>query len=154
MLVVPVEAQIEQQFNAAALKKEGVTVIDRFSSKNIDHISKWVDSPKIFEIKYKDESKEIVEKFPNKIINIHPSLLPKYGGKGMYGLNVHMEVLKNNEKKSGFTIHYVNDHYDKGSIIFQKSIPVETSNALELSKKILTQEHKYYPLIIKQVLNV
>ena len=98
--------------------------------------------------------KEIVEKFPNKIINIHPSLLPKYGGKGMYGLNVHMEVVKNNEKKSGFTIHYVDDHYDKGSIIFQKSIPVETSNALELSKKILTQEHKYYPLIIKQVLNV
>ena len=94
------------------------------------------------------------KKFPNKIINIHPSLLPKYGGKGMYGLNVHMEVVKNNEKKSGFTIHYVNDHYDKGSIIFQKSVPVDTFNALELSKKILTQEHKYYPLIIKQVLNV
>jgi phosphoribosylglycinamide formyltransferase-1 len=98
--------------------------------------------------------KKIVEKFPDKIINIHPSLLPKYGGKGMYGLNVHREVIKNNEKKSGFTIHYVNDHYDKGSIIFQKSIPVETFNALELSKKILTQEHKYYPQIIKKVLNV
>ena len=65
-----------------------------------------------------------------------------------------MEVIKNNEKKSGFTIHFVNEQYDRGSIIFQKSIPVETSNALELSKKILTQEHKYYPIIIKQVLNV
>ena len=71
MLVVPVEAQIEQQFNAAALKKEGVTVIDRFSSKNIDHISKWVDSPKIFEIKYKDESKEIVEKLINDYSNLN-----------------------------------------------------------------------------------
>ena len=71
MLVVPVEAQIEQQFNAAALKKEGVTVIDRFSSKNIDHISKWVDSPKIFEIKYKDESKEIVEELINDYSNLN-----------------------------------------------------------------------------------
>ena len=71
MLVVPVEAQIEQQFNAAALKKEGVTVIDRFSLKNIDHISKWVDSPKIFEIKYRDESKEIVEKLINDYSNLN-----------------------------------------------------------------------------------
>ena len=71
MLVVPVEAQIEQQFNAAALKKEGVTVIDRFSSKNIDHISKWVDSPKIFKIKYKDESKEIVKKLINDYSNLN-----------------------------------------------------------------------------------
>ena len=71
MLVVPVEAQIEQQFNAAALKKEGVTVIDRFSSKNIDQISKWVDSPSIFEIKYNDESKEIVEKLINDYSNLN-----------------------------------------------------------------------------------
>ena len=71
MLVVPVESQIEQQFNAAALKKEGVKVIDRFSSKNIDHISKWVDSPKIFEIKYKDESEEIVKKLINDYSNLN-----------------------------------------------------------------------------------
>tara|TARA_B100000575_G_scaffold222309_1_gene182716 strand:+ start:3567 stop:4565 length:999 start_codon:yes stop_codon:yes gene_type:complete len=70
MLVVPVEAQIEQQFNAAALKQEGVTVIDRFSKKNIDHISKWVDSPNILEIKYDDESKEIVEKLINDYSNL------------------------------------------------------------------------------------
>ena len=71
MLVVPVEAQIEQQFNAAALKKEGVTVIDRFSTKNIDHISKWIESPKIFEIKYEDESKEIVDKLIDDFSNFN-----------------------------------------------------------------------------------
>jgi len=71
MLVVPVNSQIEQQFNAAALKKEGVTVIDRFSRKNIDQISEWVDSPKIFEIKYRDESKEIVEKLINDYSNLN-----------------------------------------------------------------------------------
>ncbi|MBJ34546.1 MAG: hypothetical protein CMC90_01415 [Flavobacteriaceae bacterium] len=77
MLVVPVEAQIEQQFNAAALKREGVAVIDKFSFKNIDHISKWIESPKIFEIKYKDESKEIVEKLINDYSDLNKKLWKK-----------------------------------------------------------------------------
>ena len=77
MLVVPVEAQIEQQFNAAALKQEGVTVIDRFSNKNIDHISKWIDSPYVFEIKYEDESKKIVE----KLIDDYSNLKKNYHGR-------------------------------------------------------------------------
>jgi phosphoribosylglycinamide formyltransferase-1 len=63
---------------------------------------------------------KIVSAFENRIINIHPSLLPKYGGKGMYGLNIHKEVILNKEKLSGFTIHYVNQEYDKGAVIFQK----------------------------------
>lgn len=96
---------------------------------------------------------KIVESFKNKIINIHPSLLPKYGGKGMYGINVHQEVIKNNEKLSGFTIHYVNEEYDEGDIIFQKPLKIETTNPNELSKQILKLEHKHYPLIIKKILD-
>ena len=71
MIVVPVEGQIEQQFNAAALKKEGVTVIDRFSKKNIDIISDWIESPKVLEIKYKDESKKIIETIINDYSNLN-----------------------------------------------------------------------------------
>ena len=97
---------------------------------------------------------EIISNFSNKIVNIHPSLLPKYGGKGMYGINVHKAVLENNEKSSGFTIHYVTEEYDEGNIIFQKSFEIDTKTPEELSKKILVQEHKYYPKIIKQILNV
>ena len=67
-------------------------------------------------------SKNIIEKFPNKIKNIHPSLLPAYGGKGMYGMNVHNKVIENSERESGITIHYVNKNYDEGKIIFQKKL--------------------------------
>tara|TARA_B100000963_G_scaffold161975_1_gene140862 strand:+ start:73 stop:669 length:597 start_codon:yes stop_codon:yes gene_type:complete len=96
----------------------------------------------------------IIKNFKNKIINIHPSLLPKYGGKGMYGINVHNEVIKNKEVESGISIHYVNKQYDKGKIIFQKSIPIiYPTNATELSKKIHTLEMKYFPEIIEKLIN-
>ena len=94
----------------------------------------------------------IINSFKNKIINIHPSLLPKHGGKGMFGLNVHKSVINDNEKESGFTIHYVNKDYDEGDIIFQKTIKVGTDDANALAKKVLIEEHKYYPEIIKKVL--
>ena len=94
----------------------------------------------------------IINSFKNKIINIHPSLLPKHGGKGMFGLNVHKSVIKNNERETGLTIHHVNAEYDKGSIIFQKTIKVDTDDANALAKKVLIEEHKYYPEIIKKVL--
>ena len=98
--------------------------------------------------------KKIIENFPNKIINIHPSLLPKYGGKGMYGINVHKKVIENQESESGISIHYVNQNYDEGKVIFQKSItisyPTDTSN---LSKKIHELEMKYFPEVIEKLLN-
>ena len=94
----------------------------------------------------------IIHAFENKIINIHPSLLPKYGGKGMYGLNVHRSVIKNNDSESGFSIHYVNKYYDEGNIIFQKTVKVDTDDPLILANKVLIQEHKYYPEIIKKIL--
>ena len=96
----------------------------------------------------------LIKKFNNKIINIHPSLLPKYGGKGMYGMNVHNEVIKNREAESGISIHYVNNQYDEGKIIFQKSTKIiYPSNAENLSKKIHELEMKYFPEIIEKLIN-
>lgn len=88
----------------------------------------------------------LVKSFDQKMINIHPALLPKYGGKGMYGLNVHQAVINNGEEESGITIHYVNEMFDRGKIIFQTSCKVEKKdNAEKLSKKIKELEHKYLP---------
>lgn len=96
---------------------------------------------------------EIISNFENRIINIHPALLPSYGGKGMYGINIHRSVVANSELFSGLTIHYVNKDYDKGAIIFQKKVELsENESAQTLSKKILKLEHVHYPLIIEKLL--
>ncbi len=96
---------------------------------------------------------QIIEKYPNKIINIHPALLPKYGGKGMYGMNVHHAVLENKEQETGITIHYVDENYDEGGIIFQKSVNIEESKtAEEIAKKIHLLEQEYFPQIIEKIL--
>ena len=90
-----------------------------------------------------------VEAFNKKIINIHPSLLPKYGGKGMYGLRVHKEVLKNNEYLSGVTVHLVNSEYDKGEILSQQTIPISENETPEsLAEKAHRVEHR---LIVKTI---
>ena len=96
----------------------------------------------------------IISNYKNRIINIHPSLLPKYGGKGMYGLRVHKAVILNNEKKSGITIHFVNEEYDKGAIIFQKEYALSFLETAEsLSETIQKLEHKHFPPIILQTIN-
>ena len=96
----------------------------------------------------------IIAEYPNKIINIHPALLPKYGGKGMYGMKVHQTVLDNQDKETGITIHYVNEHYDEGGFIFQQNINIEgCASAEEIAAKIQELEHKHFPLIIAQILN-
>ena len=95
---------------------------------------------------------QIISVFEKKILNIHPSLLPKFGGKGYYGMKVHEAVIKSNEKKTGVTIHFVDSGYDTGKIIFQESIDVlshDTPNSL--CKKVLAIEHKIYPKIIKEI---
>lgn len=97
---------------------------------------------------------EIVKAYPNKIINIHPALLPKYGGKGMYGIKVHQTVLENKEKETGITIHYVNEHYDEGEFIFQQKVAIEDCKTPEdVANKIHELEHKYFPIIIEKILN-
>jgi len=94
----------------------------------------------------------IIEAFPNKIINIHPALLPKYGGKGMYGMYVHEAVVKNKESESGITIHYVNENYDEGAIIYQKSFKVLTTDTAEdVAEKVHGLEYEYFPKIIEKV---
>jgi phosphoribosylglycinamide formyltransferase 1 len=95
--------------------------------------------------------KNIVEAFPNRIINIHPALLPKYGGKGMYGHFVHEAVVENKESESGITIHFVNEHYDEGAIIFQASYPVlPTDTPEDVARKGQVLEHKHFPEIIEK----
>lgn len=96
----------------------------------------------------------LVNLFPNKIINIHPALLPNYGGKGMYGMNVHKAVITNQETKSGITIHYVNEHYDEGAIIAQFSCPVlSTDSPEDLAQRVHGLEHEHFPKVITQLLN-
>ena len=96
----------------------------------------------------------LVNRFPEKIINIHPALLPAYGGKGMYGSAIHKAVIESNEKESGITIHYVDDKYDHGRTIFQAKCALDENETPEsLAKKIHKLEHKYYPVVIERVLN-
>ena len=95
----------------------------------------------------------IIEEYANKIINIHPALLPKYGGKGMYGMNVHRAVVENQENETGITIHYVNEHYDEGGIIFQKKVVVLATDTAEVvAEKIHDLEQRYFPKVISDLL--
>ena len=95
----------------------------------------------------------LVCSYDKRIINLHPSLLPKFGGKGMYGDNVHLRVLGSGEKKTGITIHYVNEEYDSGGIIFQKEIELSNAESLEtLREKIREVEYYYFPRVIKNLL--
>jgi phosphoribosylglycinamide formyltransferase 1 len=95
----------------------------------------------------------LLKAFPGKIINIHPALLPNYGGKGMYGQYVHQAVIDNKETESGITIHYVDEVYDHGKIIFQATCPVlSTDTATILAQRIHALEHQYYPEVIRQLL--
>ncbi|RKS55306.1 formyltetrahydrofolate-dependent phosphoribosylglycinamide formyltransferase [Gillisia mitskevichiae] len=95
----------------------------------------------------------IIAKFPNKVINLHPALLPKYGGKGMFGENVHRAVLDNKEIETGITIHYVNEKYDDGQIIFQKGFPISSTETLtSLTEKIHELEHRHFPKVIEKLL--
>lgn len=95
----------------------------------------------------------IIKTYPKKIINIHPALLPKYGGAGMYGNHVHGAVIANQEKESGISIHYVDEVYDHGEVIFQAHCPIdENENAASLAKKIHALEHANYPAVIERII--
>lgn len=95
----------------------------------------------------------IVASYPDKIINVHPALLPKYGGKGMYGMHVHQAVVENKEKVTGITIHYVNENYDEGNTIFQKEVTILVSDTPEVvAAKIHELEQEHFPKVIEEVL--
>ena len=95
----------------------------------------------------------MVDSYPNRIINIHPSLLPKYGGKGMYGSNIHKSVIENKETESGISIHFVNQNYDEGKIILQKKCSISANESVEtLIHKIHKLEHNYFPIAIEKTI--
>lgn len=97
----------------------------------------------------------ILNTFPNKVINIHPALLPKYGGKGMYGMYVHEAVVLNKETETGITIHYVNEHYDEGAIIFQATCEVNINDTAEdVATKIHDLEMRHFPEVVAEILNL
>ena len=96
---------------------------------------------------------EFFRTFENKILNIHPSLLPKFGGEGMFGMNVHRAVFEAKDKESGMTIHYVNERYDEGAIVFQGRIDVsEFTSAEEIAAEVLKLEHAYYPRVARELI--
>jgi phosphoribosylglycinamide formyltransferase-1 len=95
----------------------------------------------------------LIELFPQKIINIHPALLPKFGGKGMYGDFVHQAVKDSGDTETGITVHYVNREYDEGQIIFQKKVPVLASDSPDdIAQKVHALEYEYFPKVIKDLL--
>ena len=152
--------------------KPGAGVLDIAASNNIP--SMIIDKEKFFRGNaYVDELRdantdfivlagflwkiptELIKAFYSKMINIHPALLPKYGGKGMYGRFVHEAVLANKEKESGITIHYVDEHYDNGDVIFQETCEVSPSDTPEtLAEKIHRLEHQHFPRVIDQVVSL
>lgn len=96
----------------------------------------------------------ILEAFPGKIVNIHPALLPKHGGKGMYGERVHRAVLESGDRESGISIHYVDEDYDRGGIIFQASVPVSpTDSPGDLAEKVHALEYEHFPKVIEKLLS-
>jgi len=97
----------------------------------------------------------LVKAFKNKMVNIHPALLPKFGGKGMYGKRVHQAVLEAKEKKSGISIHHVTEEYDEGKVIFQAETDIQEGETIEsLEKKIHQLEHQHYPIIIEKLIKL
>jgi phosphoribosylglycinamide formyltransferase 1 len=97
---------------------------------------------------------EIINAYHNRIINIHPALLPKFGGKGMFGMNVHNAVVKQQEEETGITIHYVNEHYDRGDIILQKKIKVEKEDSPQrIAEKINILEKEWLSKVVEQLLS-
>lgn len=140
-------------------KKEGVMVVV-VSNNDVENATKIVELCQSNKIDYiilagflRKIPTELIAQFPNNIINIHPSLLPKYGGKGMYGANVHKAVLENKEQESGITIHFVNSEFDKGEIIAQFSCKLDADETLEsLQEKIHQLEHANFPTVIKNTI--
>ena len=95
----------------------------------------------------------MIEAYPNSILNIHPALLPKYGGKGMYGMNVHTAVVENKEEKTGITIHYVNENYDEGAIIFQATCDIDEHDLPEdVKTKVQALELRHFPSVIESII--
>ncbi|MCC8096824.1 MAG: phosphoribosylglycinamide formyltransferase [Tannerellaceae bacterium] len=125
---------------------EGTPVLEKLAEYQVDFIILAGFMNKIAD--------PLLKAFPNKIINIHPALLPKHGGKGMFGMHVHEAVVAAGEKESGITIHYINENYDEGALIFQAICPVLPEDTPEdVAAKVHALEYAHYPRVIEEVLN-
>ena len=152
--------------------KSDAKVLDRAEKLSVSSESftksEFIDSAKITTILRKESPDLIVlagfllkfpefilKEFPNKVINIHPALLPKYGGKGMYGMHIHKSVVKNKESETGITIHYVNENYDEGAVIFQERFQLsENDTAASVASKIHELEYEFLPKVIEEILEI
>ena len=147
---VPTKVFTREQFTAGTTSRNGnIEVLQWLKEKDITHIVlagfMWL------------MPENIIQQYPNKIINIHPALLPKFGGKGMYGHHVHEAVKAAGEKETGITIHLVNEKYDEGKILFQAACPVSTDDSPEdIANKVHALEHQHYPEQIEKwiILNI
>lgn len=142
-----IERATRHQISSVVFKnsdfKDGVSVLNCLQQEKIDFIILAGFLRMIPEI--------LIECFPDKILNIHPALLPEFGGKGMYGMNVHKAVKAAQKTQSGPTIHLVNKEYDKGRHLFQAAISLDpTDEAESIASKVLELEHKYYPKVIER----
>lgn len=152
-----------------ASNKKGAYVLERAQNHNIPYL--WFNKADLEEGRLKEKLEEmkidfvvlagfllkvpenLISAFPDRIINIHPALLPKYGGMGMYGSFVHQAVKDNREIETGITIHYVNHDYDEGKVIFQKSVDIHSEDSPEdIAQKVHVLEHKYFPKVIESLL--
>jgi len=174
-LIDAVEAgQIAAQIRGLVTNKTDIKALERAHAHGIESV---VLAPSAFESKqaYVDALKkiladwkadlivlagymikvpaDIIEKYEGRILNIHPSLLPKYGGKGFYGTKVHRAVIENNESESGCTVHIVNEEYDQGPVLAQKKVPVLKSDTPEtLAKRVLEKEHELLPEVVAKII--
>lgn len=143
----------------SSAKEEGVDVVV-VSNQEVEDAEKMITLCTSNKIDYiilagflRKVPEQLIALYPDRIINIHPALLPKYGGRGMYGANVHKAVLENKEKESGITIHFVNSEFDKGEIIAQFRCEVSPDETLEsLQQKIHQLEHANFPAVIKNTI--
>jgi len=147
--------------NAAAIERAKKNNIEVYiirqntgSHQLLEKLQLWNPSLIVLAGFLKKIPKEIITEFEGKIINIHPSLLPKYGGKGYYGLHVHRAVLENNESETGCSVHLVTCEYDEGPVIARRKVPVYPDDTPEvLAQRVLKKEHELLPLVISKLLN-
>ena len=148
------DAKVLERAKALQIKASSFTKDELFAPKGVFETLKSEQIDLIvlagFLLKFPEH---ILKEYPNKVINIHPALLPKYGGKGMYGMRVHEAVLENQETETGITIHYVNEHYDEGAVIFQENVLLSVDETPEtIAQKVHELEYQFFPKVIEELL--
>lgn len=145
----------KHQIPSKVLRKSDFNSIEEYESALHNQLTEW--NPDLIALAgYLQKIPDaIVQSYPNRILNIHPSLLPKYGGKGFYGLNVHRAVVEAGEVETGCTVHLVNEVYDEGEILGQVVVDVfATDSPEDVAARVLKEEHRLYPLIIEKHLEI